>query len=175
METEAQAVEFYRANGPYGEFSNLFRREVVVRGVSFKTSEHAYQSRKARRPEVGTWMLAAPTPSLVAAAAHALLHWDVAPGWSRFRYAWMMECVAAKFGQHEDLQRVLLGTGGRRLVEVGSVDNDVNRRWGEVNGRGRNFLGRILMRVRADLGGAPYVDVELDEKIAIGTELLAAA
>jgi predicted NAD-dependent protein-ADP-ribosyltransferase YbiA (DUF1768 family) len=49
------------------------------------------------------------------------------------------------------LAKVLLGTGDARLVEAGTVDNAVNRRWGEVNGRGKNWLGEILMTVRREL------------------------
>ena len=169
-------IRFYRANEkPYGVFSNLFRRPVQVRGEVFATVEHAYQSRKARKPEVRAWGLSAPTPSLVASAAHGLLHWDIAPGWSRSRYPWMLECLRAKFGQHADLAAILAGTGAARLVECGTADTDVNRRWGEVNGVGRNLLGRMLMLVRAENGGPAYKDDELAALIVAGQPLLAAA
>ena len=46
---------------------------------------------------------------------------------------------------------VLLSTGEARLVEVGTVDNDVNRLWGEVNGVGQNMLGEMLMKLRGEL------------------------
>ena len=36
-------------------------------------------------------------------------------------------------------------------MEVGRVDNAVNRTWGEVNGKGLNKLGELLMEVRDDL------------------------
>ena len=64
--------------------------------------------------------------SLVASAPHGLLHWDIAPGWSRLRYLWMLTCVRAKFGQNQDLA-ALVSTDSNRLVESGSVDNEVNR------------------------------------------------
>jgi predicted NAD-dependent protein-ADP-ribosyltransferase YbiA (DUF1768 family) len=41
--------------------------------------------------------------------------------------------------------------GGARLVEAGTTDNEVNRRWGEVNGKGQNWLGLILMEIRAEV------------------------
>jgi hypothetical protein len=40
--------------------------------------------------------------------------------------------------------------GEARLVETATVDNEVNRLWGEVNGIGRNILGVLLMELRAD-------------------------
>ena len=167
-------IKFYRANErPYGVFSSLYRAEISIGEKRYRSVEDAYQSRKPRDPDVRDWLLKAKKPALTAMAAHSLLSFDIAPGWSRFRYAWMYRCTTAKFEQHEDLRRTLLETFDARLVEAGTVDNDVNRRWGEVNGQGRNFLGRILMRVRAELSGrlcAP--DAELDQKIAEGLALL---
>lgn len=153
-------IGFYRANEkPYGCFSNLYRCRVEFEGEAYLTAEHAYQAGKARKPDVRAWLMAAPSPSLLAMAAHGLLSWDIAPGWSKNRYAWMRAVVEAKFRQNPDLALVLLGTGDARLVEAGTVDNEVNRRWGEVNGKGSNWLGLILMEVRAvlasEIGGKP--------------------
>jgi ribA/ribD-fused uncharacterized protein len=154
MATATETIRFYRSNEkPYGVFSNLFRREMEFDGEWFPTAEHAYQSMKPRKPAVRAWLLAAPTPALVATMAHSLLPWDITPGWSQGRFARMRRVVDAKFRQHDDLAVVLLATGHARLVEAGTVDNDVNRCWGEVNGRGTNWLGLILMEVREALRG----------------------
>ncbi len=59
--------------------------------------------------------------------------------------------LRAKFTQHDDLKQLLLQTGDARLVEAGRVANSVNRTWGEVNGKGLNMLGRLLMELRAAL------------------------
>ena len=45
----------------------------------------------------------------------------------------------------------MLSTGDQRLVEAATVDNAVNRLWGEVNGKGKNKLGELLMEVRAEI------------------------
>jgi len=63
----------------------------------------------------------------------------------------MKRVLQAKFTQHEDLKHLLLSTGTARLVESATVDNAVNRLWGEVNGVGKNKLGELLMEVRAEL------------------------
>jgi ribA/ribD-fused uncharacterized protein len=159
-------IRFYRASErPWGAFSNLFRREMEFEGERFVTSEHAYQAGKARKPEVRQWLMSAPSPSLLAMAAHGLYYWDVAPGWSTNKFARMRAVLRAKFDQHQDLRGVLLSTGAARLVESATVDNDVNRLWGEVNGVGRNMLGVMLMELRAeyqcqDAGGAVLVAAE---------------
>lgn len=149
-EPAAQEINFYRANEkPYGPFSNLFRRPVEFEGMVFPTSEHAYQAGKARKPAVRDWILSAPTPSLAAMAAHGLYVWDVVPDWSRIKFDRMRAVLRAKFDQHEDLRELLLSTGSARLVEVGTVNNAVNRLWGEVDGKGENMLGVMLMELRA--------------------------
>lgn len=145
-------IRFYRASEkPYGAFSNLYRREVVFEGETFATSEHAYQAGKPRKKAVRDWLMAAPSPALLAMAAHGLYYWDVAPGWSTTKFDRMRNILRAKFEQHDDLRELLLSTGDARLVESATVDNEVNRLWGEVNGVGKNMLGVLLMEVRDTL------------------------
>lgn len=152
MKTLRDEIRFYRANEkPYGAFSNLLRRDVEFEGVLYPTAEHAYQVGKARRSEVREWLLAAPTPALLAMAAHGLYHWDVVPDWARTKFDRMRAVLRAKFTQHADLRELLLSTGNARLVEAATVDNAVNRLWGEVNGRGQNTLGTMLMELRMEL------------------------
>lgn len=147
-----EQIAFYRANErPYGAFSNLYRRPIVFEGIEFPTAEHAYQAGKARKKEVRDWLLSAPTPSLLAMAAHGLYTWDIVPGWSVTKYDRMRQVLYAKFSQYEDLKQLLLNTGNVRLVENGTVPNAVNKTWGEVNGKGLNMLGRLLMEVRSML------------------------
>lgn len=143
-------IRFYRASDkPYGPLSNLYRRSVEFEGEHFATSEHAYQAGKARKPAVRRWLMEAPSPALLAMAAHGLYYWDVAPGWSTSKFDRMRAVLRAKFTQHADLRDLLLSTGDARLVESAAVDNEVNRLWGEVGGVGRNMLGVMLMDLRA--------------------------
>lgn len=145
-------IRFYRASDkPYGAFSNLFRRDVEFEGEVFATSEHAYQAGKARKLAVKEWLMAAPSPALLAMAAHGLYYWDIAPKWSQTKFDRMRRVLRAKFTQHEDFKALLLSTGDATLIESATVDNSVNRLWGEVNGVGKNMLGKLLMEVRSEL------------------------
>ncbi len=155
IKTELTELRFYRASEkPYGAFSNLYRREIEFEGEKFATSEHAYQAGKARKPEVRKWLMEAPSPALLAMAAHGLYVWDINSDWSKIKFNRMKRVLLAKFTQHEDLKQLLLSTGTARLVESATVDNAVNRLWGEVNGVGKNKLGELLMEVRAELAAA---------------------
>lgn len=143
---------FYRSNEkPYGVFSNLHRMPVFFEGREFPTAEHAYQAGKTAKKAVREWVLSAPTPSLVAMAAHGLYSWDIIPSWSKIKFSRMRDVLRAKFAQHEDLRALLLATGQKRLVERGTTNSAVNRLWGEVNGKGKNMLGILLMEVRDEL------------------------
>ncbi|PWB91274.1 DUF1768 domain-containing protein [Methylocystis sp. MitZ-2018] len=147
-----EEIRFYRASEkPYGAFSNLFRRAIEFENEIFPTAEHAYQAGKARKPEVKAWLMAAPSPALLAMAAHGLYYWDVSEGWSKKKFERMRRVLYAKFEQHDDLRALLHSTGSRRLVESATVDSPVNRLWGEVNGVGQNMLGVLLMEVRGQL------------------------
>ncbi len=145
-------IRFYRANEkPYGAFSNLFKRPIVFEGKEFPTAEHAYQAGKARKDKVRDWILSAPSPSLVAMAAHGLYTWDIVPNWAKIKFERMRSVLYAKFSQHGDLRELLLSTGNARLIESSNMDNPVNRLWGEVNGKGQNMLGVLLMEIRMTL------------------------
>ena len=149
-------IHFYRSNEkPYGVFSNLYRRPVVFDGREYPTAEHAYQAGKACKEEVREWILNAPSPALAAMAAHGLYTWDIVPNWAKIKFDRMHNVLRAKFTQHADLRELLLSTGNTRLVEAGKTDNAVNRTWGEVNGKGKNMLGVLLMEVREELRAYP--------------------
>lgn len=149
------AIRFYRASEePYGCFSNLSRHPVEIAPVVYPTAEHAYQDCKPINQDVRDWLAAAPTPALLAMAAHALPPGLVVSNWHKIKSDVMRQVVRVKFTQHGDLRKILLGTGDRRIIECGTVDNPTNRYWGEVNGTGENMLGRILMETRAALRAA---------------------
>lgn len=154
--TAQNEIRFYRANEkPYGAFSNLYQRPISFENREYPTAEHAYQAGKPSKAEVREWILSAPSPSLVAMAAHGLYTWDIVPNWSQIKFERMRQVLRAKFTQHEDLRELLLSTGDLRLVEVGKTNSAVNRVWGEVNGKGLNMLGVLLMEVRSELRSEP--------------------
>jgi len=68
--------------------------------------------------------------------------------WEEIKEDVMYKVVLAKFVQNEELKYKLLDTGSAELIEE---NNWGDRIWGTVNGKGRNLLGKILMRVREEL------------------------
>jgi ribA/ribD-fused uncharacterized protein len=155
-QADSKEIHFYRSNEkPYGALSNLYRRAFQFEGREYPTAEHAYQAGKPAKDVVRDWILSAPSPALLAMAAHGLYSWDVVPNWANIKFDRMRRVLHAKFSQHPDLAKLLIETKSARLVEAGRVANAVNKTWGEVNGKGRNMLGKLLMEVRDELAKTP--------------------
>lgn len=57
----------------------------------------------------------------------------------------MEDVLLAKFSQYRYLKQLLLGTGDAKLIE----DSPIDSFWGVgADGRGRNELGKALMKIR---------------------------
>lgn len=64
----------------------------------------------------------------------------------------MEDIVRSKFSKCEALKNALLRTGEAELVEGNWWEDTF---WGACKGVGENHLGRILMKVRKELGECP--------------------
>jgi len=62
----------------------------------------------------------------------------------------MYEVCHTKFTQHQDLKKILLGTGNEVLIEDTTSSGDAYWGWGSSH-VGQNKLGRILMALRNDI------------------------
>lgn len=70
------------------------------------------------------------------------------PDWAEVRLTAMRQVIRAKFTQNPELAERLLATGEGQLVELNTWED---RFWGVCEGVGENWLGQILMEVRAEL------------------------
>lgn len=141
-------IRFYRASGEYGWLSNLYPASLWFEGREYPCSEYAYQVGKPNKPEIADWLLTAPTPSLCAQAAHALLPWQVAPNWSEAKVPRMRAVLRAKFDQNPELALRLAETGDAVLIE----DSKSDAFWGVGRkGAGKNMLGKLLEQLRAEI------------------------
>lgn len=119
------------------------------RGAEYPTAEHLYQAMKCADPNQAEQVRTAPTPGLAKETGRRV---DLVSGWDQRRRMVMLQVVVEKFTQHPDLAGLLRATAESELVE-GNTWGDTY--WGQVDGIGSNYLGRILMFVR---------DVLLEEK-----------
>jgi ribA/ribD-fused uncharacterized protein len=142
-----EIIKFYRARGPYGFLSNLYKKPIIFEDREFSSSEYAYQFGKIKDADVREWAMLCPKPHILAGLAHSLLSWDIVKNWSTIRFERMHKVLQAKFSD-PDLKEKLLNTGDSILIENSKTDGI----WGiGKKGNGKNMLGKLLMQVRKEL------------------------
>lgn len=140
-------IRFYRANDEYGEFSNFARYPLQLDGKNWPTSEHYFQAQKFEGTELEEKVRTAKNAWYAAKYGRELapLPYD----WEEIKVDVMYHVVLAKFTQHPDLRKLLLDTGDAILIAHTRKDAF----WADGgDGAGKNWLGKILMLVREELG-----------------------
>ena len=133
--------------GKYRFLSNFYPAKVIYDGIEYPTSEHAYQAAKTLDQPTRIQIAALTKPG---EAKHAGKKVNLRDDWDDVKISVMEEIVRDKFTRNPDLRQKLLDTGDQVLVE-GNTWFDTF--WGVCNGKGRNELGKILMRLRKEFGG----------------------
>ena len=125
----------------YFFLSNYYEIPVTYNGVTYQSSEAAYQAQKCpeRIPEFVNL-----TPDQ---SKHYARKLPLRKDWEQVKVRIMTEIVREKFTNPE-MREKLLGTGNAYLAE-GNTWGD--RIWGTVDGQGQNLLGQILMQVRNEI------------------------
>jgi N-glycosidase YbiA len=142
-------IYFYKADQPYGCFSNFSAHSVELAGRSWPTAEHYYQAHKffGSDRDLFERIHAAPTPEAAAKLGRSHVQ-AYRPDWDQIKLCVMTDVVRNKFQRHREIQHILIATGDRLLVE----DSPVDYFWGcGADRSGTNHLGQILMRVRTEL------------------------
>ncbi len=128
-----------------GEFrwlSNFWPCSVMLDGMTFPSTEHAYQAAKTltlgerKKFQVGTAGQAKRLGRKV----------KIRSDWESVKLDVMLNLLRQKFSSGE-LRSKLIATGNTELIE-GNTWGD--RFWGVCDGRGENHLGKLLMKVRAE-------------------------
>lgn len=115
-------------------------------GLYWKTAEHAFQAAKCVRERDHDQVRVAPTPGKAKRAGRAV---QLRPDWEEIKDEMMLRILRIKFAAGTELAARLLSTGNATLVE-GNAWGDTY--WGtNLNGRGQNRLGQLLMQVRQEL------------------------
>jgi ribA/ribD-fused uncharacterized protein len=128
-------------------FSNFAAAPFLYLGRLYPTAEHAYQAAKVADPVKSEEVANAKTPGLAKALGR---RYKDRKDWDQVKVDVMTEIVRAKFQQHDDLAELLVSTGDS-VLEEGNAWGDSF--WGVYKGRGRNELGKILMKIRSELKG----------------------
>lgn len=140
-EVESMINEF---KGQYYFLSNFYTAPVTWCGITYQNNEAAFQSAKVLDNSLREEFAVLDPASAKKMGRRVHLRDD----WETVKYNVMYEICLAKFSQNENLKARLLETGDKHLEEGNTWGDKI---WGTVNGEGENNLGKILMRVRAEL------------------------
>lgn len=143
LEVSGDPIGFYERE--FYPFSNFSSFQVFWRSRYWPTSEHAYQAAHfIGIPVLYDWIGSA--LSADAAFKIARQNIDKAPGnWDEIKVSVMEDICWNKLLQHDYVQRKLMQSGNRLLVE----DSPYDSFWGIGEFKdGRNELGKIWMRLR---------------------------
>lgn len=128
--------------GRYYFLSNFSDSKIEINGNTFLNAESAFQSFKNLERQSEFCNL---DPSSSKRKGRRI---KLRNDWELVKDDIMYQVVKAKFEQNEDLKLKLIATNDQYLEE-GNTWNDTY--WGVCKGRGKNMLGKILMRVRSEL------------------------
>ncbi len=134
-----------RFQGRYRFLSNFYGARLVYEDITYPSSEHAFQAGKTLRRELRVEIASAPTPYRAKQLGRTLA---LRPGWNSIRNDVMLAILRIKFAIPA-MKRLLLETGDAQLVE-GNDHGDTY--WGVCQGRGENWLGKLIMQVREEPG-----------------------
>ena len=136
--------------GKYDFLSNFYSREgLIMDGLTFGSAEAAFQACKTSSMGDRVRIANAMTPGIAKKLGQEVKLFD---DWEDIKVMEMLRVVRVKFNSNYALMEQLLDTGDAELIE-GNHWGDTF--WGQVNGEGENWLGRILMKVRAELRETP--------------------
>lgn len=131
--------------GRYFFLSNFFAAPVVFEGIQYRNNEAAFQAQKTTDPTLKS-KFASYTPNIAKREGRRIA---LRPDWESVKDDIMYRICLCKFEQNQDCLERLLETRDTELVE-GNTWGDIY--WGVCNGVGENHLGKILMRIRSELG-----------------------
>jgi ribA/ribD-fused uncharacterized protein len=130
--------------GPYRFLSNYHPVQITYEGLTYKSTEAAYQAAKTFDTEVRkVFTKVGPGTSKVMGNTVPLR-----ADWDNVKYDIMLELTRKKYGTDAELREALLDTGEKSLEEANWWGD---KYWGTVEGEGQNWLGLILMQVRNEI------------------------
>lgn len=128
----------------YFFLSNYYIAPITYNGLTFQSNEAAFQAQKTLNEGQRRKFTKLAPNNAKAKGRNVILRED----WEEVKDQIMYEICLAKFSQNPDLKKKLIDTGDEELVE-GNTWRDTY--WGVYNRKGKNKLGKILMRIREEL------------------------
>ena len=138
------SMKIDKFDGEYAFLSNFYPARINMDGMSFQSSEAAYQAQKCLNT-MDKFQFCELGPREAKKLGRKV---QLRPDWEQIKDGVMAKILNLKFRQHPNLGNLLIATGDAELVE-GNHWHDTY--WGVCEGEGQNKLGKLLMQVRSEL------------------------
>ena len=127
--------------------SNFVKVKIILDGIEYPSVEHAYMSAKNEDPVWKEFCSSGKHSS--ARVKKASRNVDLIPDWDKKKVEVMTECINQKFNQEPF--RTLLKNTGEEYIQESNYWGD--KFWGVClkTGKGKNTLGKIIMKIRSKL------------------------
>lgn len=152
-EGKEESITSFR--GEHYFLSNFYvsaESRILLDGLNYPTSEHAYQAMKTRDPYIREKIAKLDTPGQAKRMGQIIALRD---DWDEIKDKAMLKILREKFS-HQNMAEKLLATGDA-ILEEGNYWGDTY--WGvdQETGKGQNKLGKLLMKVRDELSAGSYL------------------
>lgn len=143
MKNKIECINYF--SGEFAFLSNFYPCNVPYEGLTYPSSENAFQAAKTLNMDARkVFILPGMTPAMSKHLGRTIV---LRPNWDTIKLVVMADILASKFAD-ADLRYQLVHTGDAELIE-GNTWGDTY--WGVCNGKGSNFLGKLLMDLRKSL------------------------
>ena len=130
--------------GEYRWLSNFWLTSLIMSdGIQYKSSEHAFVAQKTLDMDDRREIAKIKTPGQAKRYGRSL---ELRPDWQEVRLAIMYNVILHKFAQNDNLAAKLRATEDALLIEGNTWGDQF---WGICDGKGLNWLGRILTLTRS--------------------------
>jgi len=139
-------IQFDKVDEPYGNFSNFAEYEIEIDGELWSTAEHYFKASKFEDYDLRDKIKTIEDP--IQASKFGNIRKNILRSdWDEIKEDIMYKALFAKFTQHIDLKIELLNTDENYILYT-----NIDRFWGMGKiGKGKNKMGRLLMKVREDI------------------------
>lgn len=146
----AGTIYSFAPGTPHFIYSNFHPTSVSYEGLTYPSSEHAFQASKTLDHDLRMYILRLPTAAASKKAGGAI---SIREDWDAIRFRVMEEILRVKFSFDSKPGNILMHTGNVLMVE-GNYWHD--RTWGQCYcprhiWEGENHLGKLLMKIRGEL------------------------
>lgn len=143
-------IKFYDPDKENGWLANFSSHPIFIGNRKFDTVEHYFQSMKFTDLRLKSIVSGAPSPGAAKATAKKFAS-KKRRDWRRVRNLIMYNAIKAKFNQYPNLSDALINSGSSIIVEDAE-----DAYWGcGADSKGKNQMGRLLMKLRKQLSGEP--------------------